>query len=107
MRRRTLGIAIAALLAGSPPAAAQGIPFLAGGGVTFPTGEYAAYAQTGWMAMGAAVFAAPVLPLQIRLEGLYGQNAHDRPASDRTVPYGGAASAIVRSASPGRRSSPT
>jgi hypothetical protein len=96
MHRVTLGIAVAALLAGSVPGAAQGIAFVAGGGLTFPTGNLAAYAQTGWMAMGAVVFAVPVLPLQIRLEGLYGQNAHDGPASDKTVLYGSVASAIVR-----------
>ena len=95
MKGTKAGIILALLLAvGTAPAAAQ-LGFFVGGGPTFPTGDYNAYAKTGWMGMGGVAFSLPALPVQIRGEGLYGRNSHDDTTGDRTDLYGGMANVTL------------
>jgi hypothetical protein len=101
MRRKGLGIALAALLVSAGPVSAQGIKFVLGGGLTAPVSAYKDYAQSGWMGMGGVAVSFPVLPIGIRLEGLFGQNQHTGTATDKTVLYGGAASVMIKFGIPG------
>jgi hypothetical protein len=98
MHRKALGIVLAALLVSAGPVSAQGIKFMLGGGLTVPVSDYKNVdgAQNGWMGMLGAAVSFPVLPIGVRLEGLYGQNPHTGTATDKTVLYGGAASVVVK-----------
>lgn len=75
-------------------AASAQAKFFVGGGVTMPMGDYGDFAATGWMAMGGVQLSFPALPIQIRVEGLYGSNAHDGPQTDKTNLYGGMANVV-------------
>jgi hypothetical protein len=81
--------------AAAAPAAGQ-IGFVLGGGATIPVGDYGDYAKTGWMGLAGVRLALPLLPVQFRAEGLYGQNTHDLLAGDKTALYGGMANVIVQ-----------
>jgi Outer membrane protein beta-barrel domain len=105
MHRKALGIVLAALLVSAGPVSAQGIKFMLGGGLTVPVSDYKNVdgAQNGWMGMLGAAVSFPVLPIGVRLEGLYGQNPHTTATdtTDKIVLYGGAASVVVKFGIPG------
>lgn len=77
-----------------PAALSAQAKFFLGGGPTMPTGDYGSFAATGWMAMGGVQLSFPALPMQVRVEGLYGSNAHDGATTDKTNLYGGMANVV-------------
>jgi hypothetical protein len=103
MNRKTLGIVLAALLVSAGPVSGQGIKFMFGGGLTAPVSDYKNVdgAQSGWMAMLGAAVSFPVIPIGVRVEGLFGQNPHSGTNTDKTVLYGGAASVLLKFGIPG------
>ena len=76
-----LSLAVAPATAG-----AQAFGFL-GAGVTFPTGDYGDYANTGWLGAGGVGFPIGDAGLAVGAEAFYGQNNHDYDG-DKTNPYG-------------------
>jgi hypothetical protein len=97
MKRFVPGLTLALLLAGGTATPATGqIGFVLGGGATIPMGDFGDFAATGWMALAGAKLGLPLLPIQFRVEGLYGQNAHDGPTTDKTNLYGGMANVIFQ-----------
>jgi hypothetical protein len=103
MHRKALGIVLAALCLSASPAPAQGIKFVLGGGLTAPVSDFKNVdgAQSGWMGMAGVAVSFPLLPIGIRLEGLFGQNPHTGTATDKTLLYGGAASVMFKFGIPG------
>ncbi len=71
-----LAAAIAALVLSSPARAQQPFIFF-GGGATLPVGEYADYAQTGWMLTGGLGFNLGSKGAMLGFEGYFGSNRHD------------------------------
>jgi hypothetical protein len=103
MHRKALGIVLAALLVSAGPVSAQGIKFMLGGGLTVPVSDYknVVGAQNGWMGMLGAAVSFPVIPIGVRIEGLFGQNQHTGTTTDKTLLYGGAASVLFKFGIPG------
>ncbi|MGE0159734.1 MAG: hypothetical protein AB7T31_10015 [Gemmatimonadales bacterium] len=58
------------------------------GGATVPIGDYADYANTGWMAQAGAVFPVGPMGLSVGAGGFYGVNNHTVDG-DKTNLYGG------------------
>jgi len=76
---RVLQVALAVTLgslAGVATAAAQGVRFGLGGGLTAPLSDYKDLDKTGWHATLNANFAIPLSPVGVRVDGLYGQTSH-------------------------------
>ena len=72
----------------SPRAAsAQGVYF--GAGVTFPTGDYGNYANTGYLGVAGISFPVGPAGLLVIGEGFFGQNSHSDIDGDKTLPWGG------------------
>ncbi len=59
-----------------PPSNAQTTLYISGG-ATFPTGAYAEFANTGWMAAGGVLFGIGSSGLGLGADLIYGQNNHD------------------------------
>ncbi|MCK5484346.1 MAG: porin family protein [Gemmatimonadetes bacterium] len=58
------------------PSSAQTTLYISGG-ATFPTGAYAEFANTGWMAAGGVLFGVGSSGLGIGADLVYGQNNHE------------------------------
>ena len=70
------------LTLGSAPVAAQ---FYVGGYATMPSGDYADYAKTGWMAeAGYGFWKSSNDRLTLWVSGSYGSNSHEGDAGDKT-----------------------
>jgi hypothetical protein len=97
MKRFVPGLALALLLAAgtTTPAAGQ-IGFVLGGGASVPVGDFGDFAKTGWMALAGVKLGLPLLPVQFRAEGLFGQNKHEIITADKTTLYGGMANVIFQ-----------
>jgi hypothetical protein len=97
MKRFVPGLTLALLLAGgtATPAAGQ-IGFVLGGGPTLPMGDFGDVAKLGWMGLAGVKLGLPLLPVQFRAEGLYGQNTHDVGPAGKTRLYGGMANVILQ-----------
>src|SRR2546430_10256743 len=82
-------------LAGIAAAQAPSVRFGLGGGATAPVGDYKDADKIGWHGLGMVQLALPALPLEIRVDGLYGRTNHKdisgTAVPGRTKPYGGAA----------------
>jgi len=91
-------------LAGIAAAQAPSVHFGLGGGGTAPVGDYKDADKIGWHGLGMVQLALPALPLEIRVDGLYGRTTH-KDISGTAVPgstklYGGLAN-VVYSIGPG------
>src|SRR5256885_16446413 len=63
-------------LAGIAAAQAPSVRFGLGGGATAPVGDYKDADKIGWHGLGMVQLALPALPLEIRVDGLYGRTTH-------------------------------
>lgn len=63
------------------PAAAQAYVSL-GGGVQFPTGEYAVHLAPGWIVSGRIGFPVGSKGLSLGVEGFFGRNTYDRNSNN-------------------------
>lgn len=95
-RRFSLLLCAAALLAVPAGAARAQAGFFVAGGPSIPLGDYGDFAQTGWMAFGGVHLGLPLVPVKFRAEGMYGQNAHEGPSTEKTALYGGMANVIFQ-----------
>src|SRR2546422_2498214 len=91
-------------LAGIAAAQAPSVRFGLGGGATAPVGDYKDADKIGWHGLGMVQLALPAVPLEIRVDGLYGRTTH-KGISGTAVPgstklYGGLAN-VVYSIGPG------
>src|SRR2546422_11385646 len=81
-------------LAGIAAAQAPSVHFGLGGGATAPVGDYKDADKIGWHGLGMVQLALPALPLEIRVDGLYGRTTHKdisgTAVPGSTQPYGGA-----------------
>src|SRR3989441_8865779 len=82
-------------LAGIAAAQAPSVRFGLGGGATAPVGDYKDADEIGWHGLGMVQLALPAVPLEIRVDGLYGRTTH-KDISGTAVPgstklYGGLA----------------
>src|SRR2546430_1880345 len=80
-------------LAGIAAAQAPSVRFGLGGGATAPVGDYKDADKIGWHGLGMVQLALPALPVEIRVDGLYGRTTH-KDISGTAVPgstklYGG------------------
>src|SRR2546425_12612022 len=85
-------------LAGIAAAQAPSVRFALGGGATAPVGDYKDADKIGWHGLGMVQLALPALPLEIRVDGLYGRTTH-KDISGTAVPgstklYGGLANVV-------------
>src|SRR3989454_8531120 len=85
-------------LAGIAAAQAPSVHFGLGGGATAPVGDYKDADKIGWHGLGMVQLALPALPLEIRVDGLYGHTTH-KDMSGVAVPgstklYGGLANVV-------------
>jgi hypothetical protein len=82
-------LAIASLALSAQGASAQATGFFSAG-ATFPSGDYADFAKTGWLAQGGVGFPVGTAGLMVGLSGFYGMNSHESPPDgDKTALYGG------------------
>src|SRR3989442_7080951 len=90
--------------AGIAGAQARAVLFALGGGVTAPVGNYKDADKIGWHGLGMVQLALPALPLEIRVDGLYGRTTHKdisgTAVPGSTKPYGGAAERVYRNRPP-------
>ena len=75
--RATRSIVAAASILMLAPVAVFGQSIFVGGGVTFPTGDYGDYADTGWMGVAGVTFDLGTAGLWVGGEGFYGNNSHN------------------------------
>jgi opacity protein-like surface antigen len=95
MRRGVSGLALALVLAGGVTAPAAGqIGFVVGGGASIPVGDFGDYAGTGWVGMAGVRLSFPLIPVQLRADGLYAQNGSEAATTDKVSHYGGLANVI-------------
>ncbi len=92
MKKRSVFLLTAfALMAFAIPAQAQTTLYIGGGG-SFPTGDFGELADTGWMAVGGAIFGLGDSGFGVGGEVFYGQNNHKEEVSlfenTKTTPYG-------------------
>ena len=89
-KQSVLLVAAFAFLAFAVPAQAQTTLYIGAGG-SFPTGDFADYAETGWMGVGGVVFGMGDSGFGVGGEIFYGQNNHSVEGVDlnsKTTPYG-------------------
>ena len=91
-KRLVLLLAVFALMGFAVPAQAQTTLYVGAGG-SFPTGDFGDYANTGWMAIGGAVFGLGDSGFGVGGEIFYGQNNHNDDfgtvfENSKTTPYG-------------------
>jgi len=91
-------------LAGIAAAQAPSVHVGLGGGATAPVGDYKDADKIGWHGLGMVQLALPAVPLEIRVDGVYGRTTH-KDISGTAVPgstklYGGLAN-VVYSIGPG------
>jgi opacity protein-like surface antigen len=89
-KRSVLILAAFAFLAFAIPAQAQTTLYIGAGG-SFPTGDFADYANTGWMGVGGVVFGLGDGGFGVGGEVFYGQNNHgtdEFELDSKTTPYG-------------------
>src|SRR5438132_7756458 len=63
-------------LAGIAAAQAPSVRFGLGGGATAPVGDYKDADKIGWHGLGMVQLALPALPVEIRVDGVYGRTTH-------------------------------
>ena len=85
-------------LAGIAAAQAPSVRFGLGGGATAPVGDYKDADKIGWHGLGTVQLALPAVPVEIRVDGLYGRTTH-KDISGTAVPgstklYGGLANVV-------------
>src|SRR2546426_7616462 len=85
-------------LAGIAAAQAPSVHFGLGGGGTAPVGDYKDADKIGWHGLGMVQLALPALPVEIRVDGVYGRTTH-KDISGTAVPgstklYGGVAHVV-------------
>src|SRR2546429_4408708 len=79
-------------LAGIAAAQAPSVGFGLGGGAIVPVGDYNKADKIGWHGLGMVQLALPAVPLEIRVDGLYGRTTHKGTAvPGSTKLYGGLA----------------
>jgi hypothetical protein len=89
MKRAVTAVLVTSLWVLAAPANASAQAMIGvGGGVTFPTGDYADYANTGWLAAAGVAFPVGDVPVSISAHGFYGSNNHEAPDGDKTNLYG-------------------
>ena len=93
MKSRTLLSLAAAALFMTVPTALFAQNIFVGGGITFPTGEFGDYAESGWVGVAGVLFPVGEGGLNVGVEGFYGQNNHmdangAKIDGDKTNPYG-------------------
>ncbi len=85
-------------LAGIAAAQAPSVRFGLGGGAIVPVGDYEIADKIGWHGLGMVQVGLPPLPVDIRVDALYGQTAHkdigNTPVSGNTKLYGGLANVV-------------
>jgi hypothetical protein len=91
MKRSLFVVLLAAFWALSAPADSSAQAAIAvGGGITFPTGDYGDYANTGWLAHAGVGFPVGDAGLSVGAAGYFGANNHEPPPDgDKTNLYGG------------------
>src|SRR2546426_12843503 len=72
-------------LAGIAAAQAPSVRFGLGGGATAPVGDYKDADKIGWHGLGTVQLALPAVPVEIRVDGLYGRTTH-KDISSTAVP---------------------
>jgi len=100
MQRRMLSLlavcctAVVGIAAAQTPSARFGL----GGGAIVPVGDYKDADKIGWHGLGMVQFGLPASPVDIRVDGLYGQTTHKdigtTPVSGNTKLYGALASLV-------------
>src|SRR2546428_7389073 len=63
-------------LAGIAAAQAPSVHVGLGGGATAPVGDYKDADKIGWHGLGMVQLALPAVPLEIRVDGVYGRTTH-------------------------------
>ncbi len=99
MKRQLAGVLVAGLaLVITAAAQAQSASFGIGGGLISPTSDYKNQDNVGWHAMGRVNVTVPLTPLDVRVDGLYGQTTHKdiagSPVDGNTKLLGGVASVV-------------
>src|SRR3989442_1395857 len=85
-------------LAGIAAAQAPSVRFGLGGGAIVPVGDYNTADKIGWHGLGMVQLGLPAVPVEIRVDGLYGRTTH-KDISGIAVPgstklYGGLANVV-------------
>ena len=85
-------------LAGIAAAQAPSVRFGLGGGAIVPVGDYEIADKIGWHGLGMVQVGLPAVPVEIRVDGLYGHTTH-KDMSGVAVPgstklYGGLANVV-------------
>src|SRR2546428_1541839 len=82
-------------LAGIAAAQAPSVRFGLGGGAIVPVGDYEIADKIGWHRLGMVQLGLPAVPVEIRVDGLYGRTTHKAtsgiPVPGSTKLYGGPA----------------
>ena len=97
--KKTAFLAVCCMaLAGIAAAQAPSVRFGLGGGAIVPVGDYNKADKIGWHGLGMVQFGLPALPVEIRVDGLYGHTTH-KDMSGAAVPgstklYGGLANVV-------------
>src|SRR5713101_8722623 len=85
-------------LAGIAAAQAPSVRFGLGGGAIVPVGDYNKADKIGWHGLGMVQLGLPAVPVEIRVDGLYGRTTHKDisgiPVPGSTKLYGGLASVV-------------
>src|SRR3989442_5015995 len=99
-KKAPVGLDAVCLTAHDGLAAAQApsVRFGLGGGAIVPVGDYNKADKIGWHGLGMVQFGLPALPVEIRVDGLYGHTTH-KDMSGAAVPgstklYGGLANVV-------------
>lgn len=74
---------VSAFLVGTPVLAQRPVSFGLGGGVTIPSGDFKTNgaATNGWHLSGSLSFQPHMLPVGVRVDGIYAQMGTDRPGT--------------------------
>jgi opacity protein-like surface antigen len=83
-------LALVVACAAVPPDAKAQTKLYAGGGASFPTGEFAEYSDTGWQVAGGVLFPLSDSGLALGVEAFYGSNGRKSDTTGITFdsPFG-------------------
>lgn len=100
MKRQFGGVLVLGLALAITAVQAQSATFGVGGGVISPTSDFKSVDNVGWHALGMVNVQVPMTPLDVRVDGLYGQTTHKdiagSPVDGNTKLFGGLVSVVWR-----------
>jgi hypothetical protein len=92
-RLTRLALTLSAVVA-TRPAAAQAVRVGIGAGVIAPAGNAVIGDNAGWHLLGKVAVDVPLVPISVRVDGLYGQTSHQGGVPGHTSIGGGLASLV-------------